>query len=81
MHKGGDVKLTREKHLPWLLSAVTIYSMWLAGGMSPLAWMVGLLNQALWLIWIIPGKHWGFIPMNIALWIVFARNLYLWTQP
>ena len=74
------MKLTRQKHLPWLLSAVTIYAMWLAGSMSPLAWVVGLIGQALWLVWIIPVKHLGFIPMNLALCIVYARNLYLWTQ-
>ncbi len=61
-------------YLPWLLSALTIYTMLRAGKVSKHAWLVGLVNQALWLVWIIAAGAWGLIPMNIALWFVYARN-------
>lgn len=65
-------------YLPWLLSAITIYSMMLAGDKKRNAWAVGLLNQALWLTFILLSGTWGLLPMNIALWIVYARNYFKW---
>ena len=65
-------------YLPWLLSAITIYSMLLAGNKRRGAWLVGLVNQALWLIWILLTGSWGLLPMNVALWVVYARNYVRW---
>ncbi len=67
--------------LPWLLSAITIWMTVLAGNKHPQAWLVGLGNQALWLVWIILAGAWGLIPMNIALWIVYVRNHLKWALP
>lgn len=67
-----------ERYMPWLLSALTVWMNWLAGSNAPHAWGIGLLTQAGWLAWIIAGKHWGFLPMNIALWVVYGRNHLLW---
>lgn len=64
--------------LPWLLSAITIYTMFLAGNLSRHTWAVGLANQALWLVWIIAAGAWGLLPMNAALWFVYARNHLKW---
>ena len=36
-----------EVYLPWLLSAITIYTMFLAGERKSFTWIVGLLNQGL----------------------------------
>jgi len=66
--------------LPWLLSAVTIWMTLLAGNKHPKAWAIGLGNQALWLVWIIASASWGLIPMNLALWAVYARNHLKWSQ-
>lgn len=65
-------------YLPYLLSALTIYSMLLAGNKKRGAWLVGLANQFLWLVWIILTTSWGLLPMNIALWIVYGRNYLKW---
>jgi len=67
-------------YLPWLLSAITIWQTWLTGNRHTAAWFVGLVNQALWLGWIVQTEMWGFLPMNIALWIVFARNHFKWNK-
>lgn len=67
-------------YLPWLLSAVTIWMNLLAGNKHRLAWAVGLANQALWLVWIILAEAWGFLPMNAALWAVYARNHLKWSK-
>ncbi len=68
------------KYLPWLLSVITIYMTVLAGNKHRYAWAVGLINQALWLVWIVAAEAWGLIPMNIALWFVYARNHLLWRK-
>jgi hypothetical protein len=69
-----------EQHLPWLLSAITIWTMFLAGDKRRNTWLVGLGNQALWLVWIIAAEAWGLLPMNAALWIVYARNHLKWRK-
>ena len=65
-------------YLPWLLSAITIYMTLLAGNKHPKAWALGLLNQALWLLWIVATQAWGLLPMNAALWLLYARNHWKW---
>lgn len=67
-------------HLPWLLSAITIYMTILAGNKTRHAWLVGLGNQALWLVWIIATGAWGLLPMNLTLWVVYARNHMRWSS-
>lgn len=69
------------KYLPWLLSALTIWSMLLAGNKKRGAWLIGLVNQLLWLMWIMASHSWGLLPMNIALWIVYGRNYLKWSLP
>ncbi len=66
------------QYLPWLLSAITIWMFILAGNKKKSAWIVGLCNQFLWLIWIVASSAWGLLPMNIALWIVYGRNYFKW---
>jgi hypothetical protein len=65
-------------YLPWLLSAITIWMTLLAGNKSRSAWSVGLLNQLLWLVWIVAAQSWGMMPMNLALWVVYGRNYLKW---
>lgn len=66
--------------LPWLMSGLTIYMTLLAGNKHPSAWLVGLVNQALWLTFIVLTKTWGLLPMNAALWVVYARNHLKWRR-
>lgn len=65
--------------LPYVISVVTVYSMWLAGNKDFAAWPIAIVNQALWLFWIVLSGTWGLLPMNIALWIIFYRNYRKWT--
>jgi len=65
-------------YLPWLLSAITIWMTVLAGNLHRSAWAVGLVNQALWLGWIIASSSYGLLPMNAALWVVYGRNHFKW---
>jgi hypothetical protein len=64
--------------LPWLMSAITIYTMVLAGNKDTKAWVIGLVNQILWATFIWLTAAWGLIPMNIAMVIVYYRNATKW---
>lgn len=66
--------------LPWVMSAITIWSMWLAGNKSTLAWKIGLANQVLWLAFNIHFKVWGFLPTTLFLVYVYTRNLIKWRR-
>lgn len=65
-------------YLPWLLSAITIWMTVLAGNQHRNAWAIGFINQTLWLLWIVLSQSWGFLPMNLVLSAVYARNHLKW---
>lgn len=65
--------------LPWIMSFVTVYSMFLAGSKAKAAWELALVNQVLWLVYIVGTHAWGLLPMNFALWYVYFRNLNKWS--
>ena len=67
-------------YLPYILSAITIWMFLLAGNKKKSAWIVGLINQLLWIIWIILSASWGLLPMNLALWVVYSRNYIKWNK-
>ena len=58
----------------------TLAMMWLAGRKKAAAWVVGLLNQGLWVTFIILFQAWGLIPLTAALTLIYARNLWLWRE-
>ena len=71
---------------PLVLSAISIAMTLMAGGLKKNAWLLGLFNQVLWLLWILytsvhgkPGNI-GFLAMNIAFWIVYGRNHLKWKR-
>ena len=66
---------------PYLLSAITIYMNVLAGQKRAHAWAVGLVGQIGWTTWIVMSSNWGFLPMNVALWIVYTKNHLRWSKP
>lgn len=67
-------------YLPWVMSAITIWMTLLAGNKHPSAWFVGIINQGLWLCWICLTQTWGFLPMNLTLWIIYVRNHFKWIR-
>lgn len=67
-------------YLPWLLSGLTGWSMWLAGEKSTTAWVVGLINQMLWFLWIVVSGTWGLLPGTTIITWVFAINYFKWSR-
>lgn len=65
---------------PWVLSCLTIILTMLQGDKYKNAWLLTLINQALWLAWILLSKTYGFLPLNISMWIICFRNHLKWTR-
>ena len=65
-------------YLPYVLSALTIYSALAAGNKRRIAWSVGLANQGLWFLWIWASRSWGLAIMTVVLTAIFARNWIKW---
>ncbi len=65
-------------HLPWLLSVITLFQLYLAGNKDPRAWLVGIANQMVWLLWIVVTSTWGFLPLTVGICAVYLRNHYRW---
>ena len=64
-------------YLPWLLSTLTITMAIMNGSMHRHTWLFGLLLHALWLLWIVVAKEWGFSPMNWKIKLGKNRNKLL----
>ncbi len=59
-------------------SILTLAGMWLAGSHRWEGWLVGLLNQVLWIAFIVAFGAWGLLPLSLALIVVYTRNLVRW---
>lgn len=66
--------------MPLILSAITLWMTVLAGNLHPRAWLVGLVAQVGWLVWIVVSGAWGFLPMNLGMWWVYGRNHLKWNH-
>jgi hypothetical protein len=65
---------------PWLLSILTIGLTVLQGNKHKYAWSLTLINQSLWLVWILASGTYGFILLNLAMWVVCIRNHFKWRK-
>lgn len=71
--------MTRQA-IPLVLSLVTVVQMWKVGDLKAWAWLLGLVNQALWLAFIVVFEAWGLLPLNGFLVVTYTRNLVKWRR-
>ena len=50
----------------------------LTGNLWRYAWLFGLGIQCLWLIWIYAAQAYGFLPLCLALFVIYTRNHMKW---
>lgn len=73
--------LLNIKGFIWLqlvISCITIWMTLMAGNKHPKAWLVGLLNQGLWITMIVWTEAWGLVPLCLAMCVVYYRNHRKW---
>lgn len=64
--------------LPWATSAGTLLGMWLLAQKKSAGWIVGLVNQVLWVTFAIVYAAWGLLPLTVALIFVYTKGLIKW---
>lgn len=62
----------------WLLAAVGVFGLYLAGKKNPMGWAVGLAAQVLWIAYALVTKQWGFIASALAYGWVYGKNYRSW---
>lgn len=62
----------------WLLTAVGVTGLFLAGSSRKLGWAIGLGAQVLWITYAVATRQWGFIASAFAYGFVYARNWLRW---
>jgi hypothetical protein len=62
----------------YVLTAVGILGLYLAGRKLWWAWLIGLGAQSLWVAYAVVTKQWGFIVSALAYGWVYARNALRW---
>lgn len=62
------------------LAAVGILGIWLAGRKNLWGWAIGVGAQALWIVYAIATKQWGFIASALAYGSVYGLNWWRWAK-
>lgn len=62
----------------YLLTAIGVTGLYLAGKGYWWAWLVGLAAQGFWITYAIATEQWGFIVSAVAYGYVYARNARRW---
>lgn len=62
----------------YLLTAVGVFGLWLAGRKDRRGWMVGIGAQVLWIAYATATHQWGFYVSALAYGFVYAKNAYAW---
>lgn len=65
----------------YLLAAVGILGIWLAGRKSAWGWAVGLGAQLLWIAYALVTAQYGFILSALAYGAIYGRNWWKWARP
>ena len=64
----------------WLLTAVGIVGLFLAGSKRKVGWAIGLGAQVLWVAYAIVSGQYGFLASAGAYGFVYARNWLRWRR-
>lgn len=59
----------------WLLMAVGVTGLWLAGSQRKVGWYVGLFAQVLWVAFALSTHQFGFLVSAFAYGTVYLRNV------
>lgn len=62
----------------FILAAIGITGLILAGKKMKIGWAIGLAAQVLWIVYALVTHQWGFIFSALAYGAVYARNWYMW---
>lgn len=62
----------------WVLTAIGIFGLYVAGSKRSWGWLVGLGAQVLWMAYAIQSEQYGFLVSALAYGFVYGRNFLAW---
>lgn len=65
----------------WILTAVGVFGLWLAGRRNRAGWAVGLSAQGLWVAYALSTGQHGFLLSAAAYGWVYLKNFRGWKKP
>lgn len=64
----------------YLLSIVSLVTLWLIGNKNKAGFILGLLNQILWIWYALMLKQYGLLVGVMAYAVIYIRNLIKWNK-
>lgn len=64
----------------WILTAVGVFGLWLAGRGTPWGWAVGIGAQGLWIAYALSTEQYGFLVSAGAYGWVYVTNFRKWRK-
>lgn len=64
----------------YILTAVGVFGLYLAGRKNQFGWAVGIGAQVLWFAYAVTTQQWGFIVSCLAYGWVYSKNFLAWRQ-
>lgn len=64
----------------WLLTAVGVFGLYLAGRRDRRGWMVGIGAQVLWFAYALSTRQYGFVVSCLAYGWVYTKNARAWRK-
>lgn len=64
----------------WLLAAIGLTGLWLAGSKRSAGWAVGVGVQVLWIVYALATRQYGFIASALGYGAVNGRNWLRWRR-
>ena len=64
----------------YLLSIISLVTLWLIGNKNKAGFILGLLNQILWIWYALMLKQYGLLVGVIAYAVIYIRNLIKWNK-
>jgi hypothetical protein len=62
----------------WLLTAIGVTGLWMAGSKKAVGWAVGVFAQALWIAYALSTEQYGFLASALCYAFVYGRNFARW---
>lgn len=64
----------------WILTAVGVFGLYLAGKKNKAGWAVGIGAQALWIAYALSTNQYGFLVSALAYGWVYSKNFLAWRR-
>jgi hypothetical protein len=62
----------------WVLTAIGVTGLWIAGSQSKWGWAIGISAQGLWIAYALATEQYGFLASALVYGSMYVRNFLKW---